>query len=73
MFDKLEFDKKNKEEWQRQLDSLQKRLYEAIVAHNSIREAPISPLPTEEEIKELEKITIPQKGRDVIEVEGGLV
>ena len=73
MFDKLQFDKKNEQERQRQLDSLQKRLYEAIVAQSNIREAPISQDPTEEEIKEFEKIGFPSKGRDVIEVEEELM
>ena len=73
MFDRLQFDKKNAEERQRQLDSLQKRLYEAIVAHNKIREMPISPVPTDAELKELEEITIPETGRDVLEVEEELM
>ena len=50
MFDRFQFDKKNENERERQLESLQKRLYEAIAAHNNIREAQISHLPTEEDI-----------------------
>ena len=44
-----------------------------IVAQSNIREAPISQDPTEEEIREFEKIGIPSKGRDVIEVEEELM
>ena len=73
MFDRFQFDKKNENERERQLESLQKRLYEAIAAHNNIREAQISHLPTEEEIKEFEKINIPKVGRNAIEVEEELM
>ena len=69
MFDRFQFDKKNLEERQRQLESLQKQLYDAILAHERIREAEISPIPTEEELKELEQIPIPAEGRNVVEVE----
>lgn len=73
MFDRLEFDKQNEEEKKRQLESLQKRLYEAIEASNKIRETPIFSLPSEEEIKEFEKIQIPEDGRDALEVEDELM
>ena len=73
MFDRFQFDKKNEEERERQLESLQKRLYEAVVAHNNIRDAQISPLPTKEEIKEFEQLDIPREGRNAIEVEEELM
>lgn len=73
MFDRIEFDKKNEEERKRQLDSLQKRLYDAIVAHENIREASICPLPTKEERIEFEKIGIPEEGRNAVEVEEELM
>ena len=55
MFDRLKFDKKNEEEKKRQLISLQKRLAEALKAHEQIREVPIFTAPSEQEIKELMK------------------
>lgn len=73
MFDRLKFDKKNEEERQRQLESLQNRLYDAISAHSKIRETPIFILPDEEDIKEIEKIQIPEEGRNAIEVEEELM
>ncbi|MBP5216574.1 MAG: hypothetical protein J6038_01910, partial [Bacilli bacterium] len=73
MFDRLKFDQRNEEEKKRQLDSLQKRLYEAVVAHEKLRDAPISPIPSEEEIKEFEKIGIPEEGRSAVEVEEELM
>ncbi len=69
MFDRLKFDEKNKEELNRQLTSLQKRLNDVLNANNNIRESPIFPVPTEEEIKEFEQIKIPEVGRDAVEVE----
>ena len=73
MFDRLEFDKKNIEERNRQLLSLQNRVYEAIKAHSEIRDKPIYSLPTEEEIKEFEAIQIPEEGRNAVEVEEELM
>ena len=73
MFDRLKFDKKNQEEQMRQLNSLQKRLYEAIDSHKYIKDKPIFISPTEEEIKELEKIGIPEEGRDALQVEEELM
>ena len=73
MFDRLKFDKKNEEESNRQLESLQRRLYEAIASHSKIREKAIFNLPTDEEIKEFEKIQIPEEGRDALEVEDELM
>lgn len=73
MFDRIEFDKKNELERQRQLDSLQKRLYETIVAHSNIRDVSICPLPTKEEREEFEKIDIPEIGRNAVEVEEELM
>lgn len=73
MFDRLKFDKQNELEKQRQLESLQKRLYEAIESHNKIRDTPIFTLPTEKEIKEFENIDIPLEGRNALEVEEELV
>ena len=73
MFDRLKFDKRNEEERQRQLEDLQKRLYEAVLAQESIRSKPIFASPTEEQLKEFESIGIPQEGRDAIEVEEELV
>ena len=73
MFDRLKFDKKNEEETKRQLDSLQKRLYEAIGSNGRIREKPIFTMPTDREIEEFEAIPIPREGRDAIEVEEELM
>lgn len=73
MFDRLKFDKKNEEEKKRQLISLQKRLAEALKAHEQIREVPIFTAPSEQEIKEFEAITIPEEGRNAVEVEEELV
>ena len=73
MFDRLKFDEKNEQERQRQLESLQNRLYDAISAHSKIRETPIFILPDEEDIKEIEKIQIPEEGRNAIEVEEELM
>ena len=73
MFDRLQFDKKNEEEKQRQLNSLQKHLYEAIESQNKIRESPIFTVPTDEEIEKFSSIDIPQEGRDAVEVEEELM
>ena len=73
MFDRFQFDKNNIDEQNRQLKSLEKRLYDAIDSHKTIREKPIFLPPTEEEIAEFEKIGIPQKGRDAVEVEEELM
>ena len=73
MFDRLKFDKKNEEERKRQLDSLQKHLYQAIAEHDTLRDHPIVRQPSEEEIKEFEAIPIPNEGRDAVEVEGELM
>ena len=73
MFDRIKFDKKNEEEQNRQLVSLQKRLFEAVESHNKLREKPIFISPTEEEIKEFEKIGIPKEGRDALELEEELM
>ncbi len=73
MFDRFEFDKKSIDEQYRQLNSLQKRLYEAIDSHKTIREKPIFIPPSKEEIEEFEKIGIPFEGRDAVEVEEELM
>ena len=73
MFDRIGFDKKNEEELNRQLISLQKRLNDAIKSHSKIREQPIFPSPTEQEIQEFEKIEIPSEGRNALEVEEELM
>ena len=73
MLDRLKFEQKQIEEQQRQLRTLQKRLDEAISAHNRLREYPIFIEPTKEEIEELEKVGIPLKGRDALEVEEELM
>ena len=73
MFDRLKFDKKNEEERQRQLNALEKRLYEAIAAQDKIRQMPIFTSPTEEELKEFSDIGIPKEGRDAVQVEEELI
>ena len=73
MFDRLKFDKRNEEEKNRQLNSLQKRLAEALKAHEHIREEPIFIPPSEKEIEEFEAITIPEEGRNAVEVEEELM
>ena len=73
MFDRIKFDEKNIEEQKRQLISLQKRLHKSLDTLNTIREKPIFISPTEEEIKEFEKIEIPENGRDALEVEEELM
>ena len=73
MFDWLEFDEKKLKEQRRQIDSLQKRLADAISTQETIREKPVYALPTEEEIQEFSKIPIPEQGRDAIEVEEELM
>ena len=73
MFDRIKFNQKNIEEQNRQLTSLQKRLYEAIDSHSKIREKPIFISPSKDEIAEFEKISIPEEGRDTVEVEEELM
>lgn len=73
MFDRLEFDQKNRDEWQRQLESMQKRLYDAIAAQDQIREASISPQVTAEDIEYVSNIPIPAKGRNAVDVEEELL
>ena len=73
MFDRLQFDKKNLEEKKRQFDSVQKHLMQIMNEHERIRDYPIFTEPTEEEIAELMKVRIPEKGRNAIEVEEELM
>lgn len=73
MFDRLKFDEKNEQERKRQLESLQKRLYQAISTQENIRNFPIFVMPTEEEIKQFESIQIPEDGRNAMEVEEELM
>ena len=73
MFDRLQFDKKIEEERNRQLESLQKNIYEAVLAQDKIRESPIFMTPTEEEINEFMKIQIPEEGRNALDVEKELM
>ena len=73
MFDRLKFDQQNQNEWQRQLESLQKRLYDAIATHNSIKDAPISTEPTQEDLDYITNIPIPEIGRNALEIEEELV
>ena len=73
MFDRIKFDKKNEEEQKRQLDSVQKRLYEMIESYNTLRDKPIFIAPTDDELKEFEKVQIPEEGRNAVEVEEELM
>lgn len=73
MFDRIKFDKSNEKEQKRQLESLQKRLYEAIDASNKIREKPVFNAPTDEDMKTFENIDIPKEGRNAVEVEEELM
>ena len=73
MFDRIKFDKKNEEEQKRQLDSVQKRLYEMIESYNTLRDKPIFIVPTDDELKEFEKVQIPEEGRNAVEVEEELM
>ncbi len=73
MFDRIKFDKKNEEEQKRQLVSVQKRLYEMIESYNTLRDKPIFIVPTDDELKEFEKVQIPEEGRNAVEVEEELM
>lgn len=73
MFDRLKFDAKNEEEKNRQLESLQQNLFEAIAAHKHIRDLPVFMMPTDEEIKELEAVQIPEEGRNAMDIEAELM
>ena len=73
MFDRIKFNENNEKERQRQLDALQKRLYETIVNQNNIRQKPISIVPSKEEIEEFSNIEIPAQGRDAVLVEEELI
>ena len=73
MFDRIKFDQKNIDEQNRQLNSLQKRLFEAIDSHKAMRDKPIFPALSEEELAELEKVKLPLEGRDALEVEEELM
>ncbi len=73
MFDRLKFSQQNIEEFNRQLVSLERRLYEVIDSCLEIRDRPIFAEPSEEQIKEFEKIGIPEVGRNAVEVEEELM